>query len=133
MAEQTDVPTHFAGFKNQTELPAYYAAADLLALPSVSETWGLVVNEAMACGTPAVVSAAVGCAPDLIEEGVTGATFPVGDVPAFAEAVMRMVPGLGTQVVADALADKIGTYSFAQAVQGTLSAVESISHTVPPA
>ena len=54
-----------------------YAAADVIVAPSV-ETWGLVVNEAMACGLPAVVSDAVGCGPDLIEEGQTGAVFPLG-------------------------------------------------------
>ncbi|MFV9507875.1 MAG: glycosyltransferase, partial [Oscillochloridaceae bacterium umkhey_bin13] len=60
-------------------------AADLLVLPSDgSETWGLVVNEAMACGLPALVSDQVGCAPDLILPGQTGATFPHGDVHALA-------------------------------------------------
>lgn len=60
------------GFRNQVSLPAYYAAADAVVLYSSSETWGLVVNEAMAMGTPAVVSSAVGCAPDLIEGKNTG-------------------------------------------------------------
>lgn len=61
------------GFVNQTELPAYYAAANCLALPSnADETWGLVVNEAQACGLPAIVSHEAGCAPQLIEDGVTG-------------------------------------------------------------
>ena len=41
-------------------------------LPSLSETWGLVVNEALACGTPALVSNRVGCSPDLIQEDVSG-------------------------------------------------------------
>ena len=53
----------FAGFRNQSELPRYLAAADVLVLPSdAGETWGLVVNEAMACGLPAIVSRAAGCA-----------------------------------------------------------------------
>ena len=52
----------FAGFKNQQELPAYLAEADCLVLPSDgTETWGLIVNEAMACGTPAIVSTGCGC------------------------------------------------------------------------
>ena len=58
-----DVPMIFLGFCNQSELPAVYMAADVLVLPSEgSETWGLVVNAAMACGTPCVVSDACGCA-----------------------------------------------------------------------
>ena len=73
---------HFAGFMNQSEMPTAYAAADVLVLPSRQETWGLVVNEAMACGLPAIVSHAVGCAPDLILDGRTGHTFPSGDVQA---------------------------------------------------
>ena len=69
------------GFRNQTELPGLYAAADVLVLPSDGdETWGLVVNEAFACGLPAVVSDAVGCGPDLVEEGATGAVFALDDV-----------------------------------------------------
>jgi len=60
------------GFQNQMSLPAYYAAADAVVLYSSSETWGLVVNEAMAMGTPVIVSSAVGCSPDLIEGHDTG-------------------------------------------------------------
>ena len=59
----------FTGFVNQSEIAAYYAAADCLVLPSDSgETWGLVVNEALASGTPAIVSDRVGCQPDLVIE-----------------------------------------------------------------
>jgi glycosyltransferase involved in cell wall biosynthesis len=62
-----DGPTaSFAGFLNQAEIARAYVAADVLAMPSDSgETWGLVVNEAMACGCPAVVSDQCGCAEDL--------------------------------------------------------------------
>ena len=132
-AARLDVPTHFAGFKNQTELPAYYAAGDLLALPSDgAETWGLVVNEAFACGTPAVVSDAVGCGPDLVDEGRTGATFPLGDVDALAAAVERLAPALGTDAVARALEAKVQTYSLDQAVEGTLAAVEAVGERRQP-
>ena len=73
------------GFLNQQEIARAYVAADALVLPSDSgETWGLVVNEAMACGTPAIVSDAVGCAPDLIEDGKTGFSYACGDVAALA-------------------------------------------------
>lgn len=87
LSQRLGVPTTYMGFCNQTELPAIYASADALVLPSESETWGLVVNEALASGTPCVVSDACGCAPDLIVPGVTGETFPVGDVPALARAL----------------------------------------------
>lgn len=90
-AEDLNAPARFVGFKNQTDLPAYYALADALVLPSESETWGLVVNEAMACGTPAVVSEAAGCRPDLIMDGKTGYGYPTGDIHALANAVQRLV------------------------------------------
>jgi glycosyltransferase involved in cell wall biosynthesis len=75
------------GFVNQTMLPAYYHAADVLVLPSEAETWGLVVNEAMAAGTLPVVSDRVGCAPDLVS-GV-GEIFRCGDIPELAAALGR--------------------------------------------
>ncbi len=60
------LPVRCLGFINQAELPSWYAAGDILALPSGREPWGLVVNEGMACGLVPVVSDAVGCGPDLV-------------------------------------------------------------------
>lgn len=81
LGESLGVPMVFLGFCNQSQLPGVYRAADVLALPSEgSETWGLVVNEAMACGTPCVVSDACGCAPDMILPDVSGGVFELGDV-----------------------------------------------------
>src|SRR5262249_27029363 len=59
----------FLGFRNQTELPAFYALADIFVLPSVDETWGLVVNEAMNAGCAIVVSDRVGSGADLVKNG----------------------------------------------------------------
>jgi len=73
---------HFLGFINQTELPDVYRAADFLVLPSEYEPFGLVVNEAFACGLTAVVSTACGCAGDLVRNGETGFVVPVGDTVA---------------------------------------------------
>ena len=86
------LPVRCLGFVNQSELPAWYAAGDILALPSGREPWGLVVNEGMACGLVPVVSDAVGCAPDLVA-GV-GEVFPAGDAAALAEALARVAGGL---------------------------------------
>lgn len=99
----------FLGFLNQTELPAAYAAADMLALPSeASETWGLVVNEAMACGLPAVVSDAVGCADDLVRPLGDKFVFPIGDTEALARALLWMA---GEPPVASQITKRIARYA----------------------
>ncbi|RMG18642.1 MAG: glycosyltransferase family 1 protein [Planctomycetota bacterium] len=90
LAEVHGVRASWLGFRNQGKLPEVYAAADVLCLPSERETWGLVVNEALACGTPCVVSDGVGCAPDLIETPWTGEVFRRGDVRALREALLRI-------------------------------------------
>lgn len=60
-------------FQNQSKMPAVYTLADCVVLPSKSgETWGLVINEAMASGRAVVASSKVGCAVDLVDEGLTG-------------------------------------------------------------
>ncbi len=77
----------FAGFVHRDRLAAYYSLADALILPSHTEPWGLVVNEAMACGLAVLVSRAAGCAPDLVRDGLNGKTFPPSDVPLLSEAM----------------------------------------------
>lgn len=71
---------HFIGFQNQSAMPAYYQASDLFCLPSFSETWGLAVNEAMACGKAILASDKVGCAADLICPGHNGEIFESGSL-----------------------------------------------------
>ena len=78
----------------------------------------------MACGTPAVVSDAVGCAPDLIDESITGAVFPMGDVWALAGAVHAVLGRKAEPAVQRALAEKITIYSVGTAVDGVLAAMD---------
>lgn len=75
------------GFKNQTELPRYFDLCDVFVLPSDSEQWGLVVNEAMCAAKAVIVTDEVGCHADLVRPGENGHVVPVGDVPALAAAL----------------------------------------------
>jgi glycosyltransferase involved in cell wall biosynthesis len=70
----------FVGSKFGAELADEYFDATCLVLPSRSEPWGLVVNEALSCGCPAIVSNRCGCVPELIVERQTGLTFECDDV-----------------------------------------------------
>ena len=73
-SELTSEPpgVHFYGFRQVAENPVFYALADAFILASQVEEWGLVVNEAMACGLPVVVSETAGCAEDLLVPGRLG-------------------------------------------------------------
>lgn len=80
----------FAGFLSQSEICKAYVSADCLVLPSEGETWGLVVNEALASGLPCVVSDACGSAEDLVRPLDPALCFPVGDVEGLAAAIAHV-------------------------------------------
>ncbi len=82
--------TRFLGHIDRDELPAWYAAADALVLPSLSEPWGMPLNEAAAAGLPLVASDAVGAARELVEDGRNGFVVPAGDVAALHDALGRL-------------------------------------------
>lgn len=91
-AHAAGVRLHLLGFRNQTEMPKIYAAADVLVLPSApSETWGLVANEALACGCPVVLSDKVGGAPELVGDGTAGSLFPSRNIEALAAAINKVL------------------------------------------
>lgn len=81
----------FLGFRNQSELPAFFDLCDVFVLPSEFEPWGLIINEVMSVGRPVIVSDHVGCWPDLVRNGVNGYVYPVGDVGALADALQRCI------------------------------------------
>jgi glycosyltransferase involved in cell wall biosynthesis len=127
MVSRHGLPVTFAGFLNQTEIPSAYAASDCLVLPSdFGETWGLVVNEAMACGRPAVVSDRVGCAADLVTDGVTGFVFPFGDTTSLARRLLSIAADAGTaSAMGEAARRRVEAgYTIDHSVRGTLQAVE---------
>jgi glycosyltransferase involved in cell wall biosynthesis len=114
----------FLGFRNQMELPLFYAIADLLVLPSIREPWGLVVNEAMAAGCAILASDRVGAAKDLVRDGINGAIFPAGSVPALAQSLERLFAGpdrlaqMGRQSLAI-----IANWSFNEDIAGLRAAL----------
>jgi glycosyltransferase involved in cell wall biosynthesis len=78
-------------FVQAEELPAWYHSADLLVLPSRSEVWGFVLNEAMSAGVPAVVTDVVGASGDLLIDGVNGWVVPTENPQAMAERISSVL------------------------------------------
>ncbi len=78
------------GFIQYEQLPDYYGLAKAFILPSLSEPWGLVVNEAMASGLPVLVSDRCGCSEDLVQNGINGFTFDYSNPDQLAELMARM-------------------------------------------
>lgn len=81
-----------AGPRRPDEIPRFMAVSDALVLPSVTDRWGLVVNEAMAAGMPVFVSRHCGCWPELVREGVNGFTFDPHE-PAHLRALLASAAG----------------------------------------
>jgi len=130
-AASAGVPTTWLGFVNQTKLPHVYAAADCLALPSdARETWGLVVNEALAAGLPCVVADSAGCAPDLAcpeTGGIYATAEPTEIVRNLAAALVsvrdRLAAGHDFASDCEAFSDR---HSFAAATAGLLAACQGV-------
>ncbi len=121
-------PCTITGFMNQQQIATAYAAADAIVLPSsAGETWGLVVNEAMACGLPAIVSDEAGCAPDLVVEGRTGFTYPCGNVAALTARMIRLAgDGALRREMAGQSVVHIESYSPQATAAGVLAALEHV-------
>lgn len=131
LANRLGVNTVFTGFRNQSELARIYSCADCLVLPSDSgETWGLVVNEAMASGIPCIVSDRVGCTPDLIEEGDTGEVFHMGDIQDLSAAISRVRSRTAQgHDWSRACRNKMIAFSFETATLGLISACRQVKKT----
>lgn len=89
-AEKEGLIVEFLGFLNSDKLVEVYSAADFFVLPSRSEAWGLVVNEAMECGLPIVLSDKVGCHPVLLQIGQNGFLFQAGNIRDLKSTIIRV-------------------------------------------
>lgn len=117
---------HFLGFQNQSRMPVVYRLGDVFVLPSrgPGETWGLVINEAMACGRAVVAGTKVGCAPDLIEDGENGFVFESEDEAALADCLQRLVDDADRRArMGTASARRIEDWSLDEAAHRLVRAV----------
>jgi glycosyltransferase involved in cell wall biosynthesis len=116
---------HFLGFRNQTEMPWVYRAGNVVVLPSrgPGETWGLALNEAMACGRAVIASERVGAAVDLIEAGRNGWVFTAQDTAALT-AVLKNAAVAGRQALSamgQRSLELISAWSIERQVKGILA------------
>jgi glycosyltransferase involved in cell wall biosynthesis len=122
-ARYARIPATDLGFVNQSQIPYVYRAADVMAMPSAWEPWGLAVNEAMACGTPAVCSTGVSAADDLVRPLSEKLIHATGDEEALAAALRFALSatedGLECKVV-----ERIDHWTLREAVAGLLRAFE---------
>lgn len=108
---------HFAGFAQYDALPTYYGLASAFVLPSTTEQWGLVVNEAMAAGLPVLVSERCGCSADLVVDGGNGFTFDPTDRSTLVQRLydiahkedLSTMGQRSTEIVAGFAPDRFGT------------------------
>jgi glycosyltransferase involved in cell wall biosynthesis len=106
-------------------MPACYAACDVLVLPSTGrETWGLVANEALACGRPIIVSDAVGCASDLAADGAVGRIFPVGNYRMLSGAITAVLDDPPSSAAIQKISDE---YGIGVACDGIIKALEFVT------
>jgi glycosyltransferase involved in cell wall biosynthesis len=116
--------TILTGFINQSQLPRYYAMADVFVLPSSWEEFGLVVNEAMCAGLPVLATNSVAAARDLISEGQNGYTFNPGDVDTLAVYLERL---LSDQILRERFGRKsqeiISGWGLSQTTHGIMDAL----------
>jgi glycosyltransferase involved in cell wall biosynthesis len=131
LVRERKVPIRFTGFLNQSQITKAYVASDALVLPSDGgETWGLVVNEAMACARPCIVSDRVGCGPDLVIPQETGSIFPLGDVDALANSMLELAGNPQRMISMGLEAQcRLRNYSIETAVDGI---IQSLAATVDP-
>jgi glycosyltransferase involved in cell wall biosynthesis len=132
LAARLGLSASFLGFVNQRDMPSVYAAADCLLVASARESWGFVVNEALASGLPAVMSNTVGCAPEL-GGAETGAFVTTADLEAYAPALAdvrrRIAEG---HDFADACVARAASHSFGAATDGLLRACRFVTTPAGP-
>lgn len=121
---------HFAGTMAPDELAVAYASATCLILPSTSEPWGLVINEALSYGCPVIISDYCGCLPELVAPGGTGMSFVTGNADDL-YSCMRAAPETFADVsrTARRCLEVIGRYTPRNAAVTMLKGIKTIART----
>src|SRR5690606_22169778 len=97
----------FLDFQNQKKMPVVYRLGNVFVMSSVSETWGLGINEAMACNRPVITNNKVGCAIDMVTNDKNGIIINSGDIHAAADYARKLMTRKS-----DAVAPLLDVYSF---------------------
>jgi len=117
----------FTGFIHQEELPAYYAISDCLVLPTHSDPWGLVLNEAMSAQLPVISSDVAGAAYDLIQPGKNGYIFNKGNVHQLSGYISDILSDERKRLVMGQKSfDIIKNYSPVECARGFIQAVREV-------
>ncbi len=112
MREKWDLDqVHFVRFMPKTELTRYYLAADAFVLPTREDIWGLVVNEAMACGLPVVTTTRCNAGLELVQDGKNGYLAEPGDAAGLAQAMEAVLAG-DREAMAGAALETIRGYTI---------------------
>jgi glycosyltransferase involved in cell wall biosynthesis len=122
----------FLGFKNQTELPAFFDLCDVFVIPSSLEPWGLIVNEVMNAGRPIIGTDRVGAIHDLVRNGVNGYVYPAEDVSELHRALSKVLaePELRRKM-GQASLSIINRWSYDEDVQAIKEALDNYGPSCP--
>ena len=120
---------YMVGFKNQTELPKYYAVADILVLPSELDPSPKTLNEAMNFELPIITTNQVGTAPDLIEETESGLVYNAGDIKQLTEHLKKLISDKKLRKKMGRTAKKtLDNWSIEKDIVGIKKALDHITH-----
>jgi glycosyltransferase involved in cell wall biosynthesis len=120
------------GFRNQSELPDLYAAADVLVLPTGHDRSPKVLHEAMNFDLPLIVSAGVATGADVVRAGQNGVIYPVGDVDALATALRMVLQDPSTRArMGRASGEIVSAWSFDADVDAVVTALRQVSRRRP--
>jgi glycosyltransferase involved in cell wall biosynthesis len=123
LAREQNLNVRFAGFVNQTDLPKHYAMCDVFVLPSIYEPRGAVINEAMACGLPVVVTDRCGSLGDIVLEGDNAFVYPAGDDATLARALDRLMDEPLRARMGRRSYEIIASWDYARGVEGVKEAL----------